>query len=202
MAKYDFIHLRADKAHLIHNGCIWRRFIASFIDTLFIGVFCFPFALDKIEILWKIDGSQIIVYLFIILYICPELIFRQSFGMFCMNLIVIPPLGRLPIISILIRKFLNFIELIMPSIIFYWLTAMNKDFLSLSDLGSGCIIARKAIIERKINIKNGNIINRILCASIFTFTPIIIIIFIFIILLILEILIQKNFMFGVCPLKE
>lgn len=178
--KHDFAQFRIDSPNLIYRGSIIRRFSSAIIDLLIPGGILLLVSIPSDHPTWGESGNDLAGYingiLFLSIFFLPELFFRKTYGMLVMNLTVIPPVDRQVWVSLLIRKFLNLIELFLPSLIYFWVTAMSKDYASLSDRASGCIIAREAVLNRKIPPpKDLSKASRVLIAVIFSFLPIVII---------------------------
>jgi len=179
--KHDFAQLRIDKTNLIYTGSLGRRFVSVIIDVLISGSLLLVLGISSEHPTLGDSGTGVAGFinfgLFLVIFYCPELYFRKSLGMWIMDLVVIPPLDRNPSASLLIRKVMNLIEFTMPSLVYFWVTSLSKDYSSISDKASGCIIARGAVLNERIDppIPHSQT-QRVLTAVVASFIPIIVLI--------------------------
>ena len=148
---YDFLQFRSDGAGSLYHACLVRRFSAAVIDTLILLPLIIFVGIPEQHPLWghtPIAGMVNSLLLFYY-FLGPELMFRQSFGMWLMDLVVIAPHNREPFISLFFRKFCNLIEFALPSPIYFFFTSLSPNFLSLGDKTCGCFIVRKSILLGK-----------------------------------------------------
>lgn len=175
---FDLVRFRTDKPALVFRGCIVRRFSSAVIDVLVIGSIFACWALSDDHPQPTSEPSNAVEYvvglLLLSAYYLPELLFRQTLGMWLMNLVVIPPPGRRQWISLLIRKTVNLLEFALWPV-YFWVTSLRRDVSSLSDMASGCVIARKNILTGKIAAPSHppGIGRRVSVALLFTLMPII-----------------------------
>ena len=158
MAKFDFAPISPSLKDSVYTGAIWRRYFATWIDVLIIGIYAFivlipnpedPDAATSHGIPTSMIGFLNLALLLGFMFL-PEAHFRRSFGMWIMGLVVIPPPERNPLASIAIRKLMNLLEFVLPSPVYYWVVALNRKQASRSDQTSGCIIARTSYLRKKM----------------------------------------------------
>ena len=137
----------------VYTGSVARRFCASFLD------FCLACGVLELglivitELDVPVEADLVFVALFFpgtyfILYLC-ELFFRRTLGMLLFGLIVLPPRHRHAWAWLLIRKVGNFIEFsALGGLPYYFPIAFSSRCLSLSDMMSGCRIARAKYVAR------------------------------------------------------
>ncbi|MCM8529971.1 MAG: hypothetical protein NE330_02325 [Lentisphaeraceae bacterium] len=172
MINYDFILSRDDANSLIDKTCIIRRYSAAIIDTIVILL---------ILILLAIPGESDIAGLYnfallVAITVLPEYFYRQSFGMFICDVVVLVPPKEDPKKVLVIRKLVNIVEFVLPSFIYYFFVACTKNNKSISDEASGCMIVRKKYLvsESKPPKRELNQFEKIVLPLLFSTLPFII----------------------------
>ena len=90
-------------------------------------------------------------------------------------MVIVPPKED-PLRALLVRKFLHFIELALPSFIYYYCVAFSDNNKSIGDRISGCIVARKKfLIAGGGPEKEVSTLSKILIPAVFTLAPLLII---------------------------
>ena len=173
MKNYDFTLTREDPDFFVYTGSITRRYISAIIDSIIVIIFLMCFGLQGDNEIYGIIN----LVLLLIVTTLPEFITRQTIGMYICNLVVIVPPTEDPKKALLIRKIMHLIEFVLPSFIYYYHVALNKNNYSLSDTTSNCIVARKKyIIQGAADTQKLGKIEKFLSPLLFSFMPLILMI--------------------------
>ena len=168
---YDIFVTNDNSDSSVYTGCISRRYLSATIDTILSLAVLLVFGIEGYS---SIAGVVNLCFILCLLLL-PEILWRQSIGMFVCNIVVIVPPNQKPIQSLLIRKFINLIEFVLPSPIYYYLVSLSKRHESLSDRASSCIIARKRYLyERPAKEPNLTNFSKIVTPLLFIIWPIIV----------------------------
>lgn len=131
--------------------CIVRRYLASGVDIsiilLLIGLLNILIG-DVDSVVGILLGLIMILFVLIV----PEIITKQTLGSFIFNIKIVPQAGRYWWCRIIVRRFINIIELVGYPFFYYYLSALSKTGRTLSDRISGCDMAcSKHLISPEIN---------------------------------------------------
>jgi len=171
MKNYDFALLREDGLTTVYTGCIIRRYCAAMTDIIVMCVLLILYGMTVPIQNPHINGIVFLVFLLGFMYL-PEVLMRQTFGMFLFNVVVIVPPKKDPVQTLLIRRFVNLLEFAMPFFVYFYYIALTKNHRSISDSLSGCMIARKKyIITGKAKGRVLTVAERFLIPTIFILGP-------------------------------
>ena len=110
------------------------------------------------------------------LFFLPQLYFRQSLGMWICDLTTLCPLDKEPLQSIMTHKFMNIVEYVLPSPIYYFFTAMSAGNNSIAEKTSSCkIVRKKYLMNGEAPQIKKSATRAFLTASLFTLLPLFII---------------------------